>query len=265
MVGADRLHAQGVTGTGVAIALVDTGVSDWKELTYEGWRSRVRAAYDALLGQEIIDDWDYDLNGHGTHLTSVAVNNKRIRKSGLYEGVAPGADLVVVKAFGASGSGTYADVIRGISWVIANKDLHGTRVLNLSFSAPPRSHYWDDPLNQAVMAAWEAGIVVVASAGNTGPEPMTIGVPGNVPYVITVGAMTDNFTPTDHSDDRLTSFSSAGPTHAGFVKPEVVAPGGHVKAIMDHSSEIAKAHPEFHETGMSRQYRTGTDDHRRAG
>ncbi len=50
------------------------------------------------------------------------------------------------------------------------------------------SHYWEDPLNQAVMAAWQAGIVVVASAGNTGPDPMTIGVPGNVPYIITVGA-----------------------------------------------------------------------------
>ena len=44
------------------------------------------------------------------------------------------------------------------------------------------------------MRAWEAGIVVVASAGNNGPDPMTIGVPGNVPYVITVGAMSDNST-----------------------------------------------------------------------
>ena len=67
--------------------------------------------------------------------------------------------------------------------------------MNLSLSAPARSHYWDDPLNQAVMAAWASGIVVVASAGNRGPAPMTIGVPGNVPYVITVGAVTDNYQP----------------------------------------------------------------------
>ncbi len=45
------------------------------------------------------------------------------------------------------------------------------------------------------MAAWQAGIVVVVAAGNSGPGPMTIGVPGNVPYVITVGALTDNYTP----------------------------------------------------------------------
>ena len=103
-------------------------------------------------------------------------------------------------------------MIRGIDWVVANKDAYDIRVLNLSFSAAPRSNYWDDPLSQAVMAAWEAGIVVVASAGNTGPAPLTIGVPGNVPYVVTVGAMTDNYTPADPGDDVLASFSAAGPT-----------------------------------------------------
>ena len=83
------------------------------------------------------------------------------------------------------------------------------------------------------MKAWQAGIVVVASAGNTGPNPMSIGVPGNMPYVITVGAMTDNYTPSNAADDKLASFSSAGPTHEGFVKPDVVAPGGHVLACVD--------------------------------
>ena len=87
------------------------------------------------------------------------------------------------------------------------------------------------------MAAWQAGIVVVASAGNTGPEPMTIGVPGNVPYVITVGAMTDNYTPDDPSDDYLASFSAAGPTVEGFVKPDLVAPGGHMLGTMHLKAE----------------------------
>ena len=133
-------------------------------------------------------------------------------RDGLYNGVAPDASLVVVKAFDRDGAGSYMDVIRGIDWVVPNKDAYDIRVLNLSFSAPPQSYYWDDPLNQAVMRAWEAGIVVVASAGNTGPDPMTVGVPGNVPYVITVGAMTDNYTPDDGTDDVLAAFSAAGPT-----------------------------------------------------
>ena len=57
---------------------------------------------------------------------------------------------------------------------------------------------------------WQNEILVLAAAGNRGPDPMTIGVPANVPYIVTVGAMTDNYTPADGSDDVLASFSSAG-------------------------------------------------------
>ena len=134
--------------------------------------------------------------------------------------------------------------------IITHKDESGIRVVNLSFSAEPQSRYWDNPLNQAVMAAWQAGIVVVASAGNTGPGAMTVGVPGNVPYVITVGAMTDNFTPEDPSDDRLTSFSSAGPTKEAFVKPDLLAPGGHLTSLMGDWMTIPVEHPEFYDDGM---------------
>ena len=74
---------------------------------------------------------------------------------------------------------------------------------------------------------------------------MTIGVPGNVPYIITVGAFTDNFTPADPFDDYLASFSSAGPTVEGFVKPDVVAPGGHVLGLMPVSAQISQQHPAF--------------------
>ena len=131
-----------------------------------------------------------------------------------------------MKTFDKNGVGSYADVIRGLDWILSKKDEFNIRVLNLSFSAHGPSHYWDDPINQAVMRLWQAGVVVVASAGNKGPDAMKIGVPGNNPYVITVGAMTDNYTPTDPSDDYLASFSAAGPTVEGFVKPDIVAPGG---------------------------------------
>ena len=144
--------------------------------------------------------------------------------NGVYEGVAPSASLVAARAFDAQGRATYANVIGTIQWVIDNKDRFNIRVLNLSISAPVRSHYWQDPLNQAVMAAWQAGIV--AFAGDAGPDAMSVGVPGNNPYVITVGAMTDNYTPQDLYDDVFASFSAAGPTYEGFVKQEIVAPGG---------------------------------------
>jgi hypothetical protein len=129
--------------------------------------------------------------------------------------------------------------------VVANKDVYNIKVMNLSLVALPQSPYWADPLNQAVMEAWAAGITVVAAAGNGGPAPMTVGVPGNIPYVITVGAFTDDYTPSDWADDYITPFSAAGPTLDAFVKPDVVAPGAHMVSTMLSSSTLAKDHPAF--------------------
>jgi serine protease AprX len=61
--------------------------------------------------------------------------------------------------------------------------------------------------------------------------------------------MTDSYTPADPSDDRLATFSAAGPTAERFVKPDVIAPGGHVTALMDPSASLAMAHREFHTKG----------------
>ena len=244
LVGADLLHQAGYYGDPVTIAVLDTGSwYSYPNLDKDiNGTARIKAQYNAITNKVANVA---DKSGHGTHVASIALSS-RLDANGKYLGIAPNARLVVVGAFGENGAGTYANVIRGINWIVANKATHNIRVLNCSFSAPVHSWYWQDPLNQAIMKAWKAGIVVVASAGNGGPNPMTIGVPGNVPYVITVGAMTDYYTPSTASDDRLASFSAAGPTFEGFVKPDVVAPGGHVYSTMDDGNHnIAKAHPEF--------------------
>ncbi len=245
--GAAILHAFGLDGDGVTVAVVDTGYWRVDGLKKNRDReSRVLAQYDALT-DEVVSTWSKgvtnDDNGHGSHVTGVIMDSSRA--FGLYRGMAPGADLVSVKAFDASGLSTYSDVIRGLDWVVANKDTYDIRVLNLSFGAAPQSFYWDDPLNRAVMSAWRAGIVVVTSAGNSGPDPFTIGVPGNNPYVITAGAITDSYSPYDPSDDRLTSFSSAGPTATGWIKPDLVAYGGHITAALPADSYLGEMFPEW--------------------
>ncbi|WP_294078046.1 S8 family peptidase, partial [Thiolapillus sp.] len=250
MVDAGRLHDQAIDGMGVAVAVIDSGIRAkagmMKYLDEGAWGNRrLLAQYDALKGREIRRDSDSDDNGHGSHVSSIIASSRY--KDGEFNGIAPNVDLVMVKAFNAEGRGSYADVIRGLDWVVSHRHEYGIGVVNLSFSTEPRSYYWDDPLNQAVMAAWESGIVVVASAGNRGPDAMTIGVPGNVPYIITVGAMTDSMTPTISDDDTLASFSSAGPTVEGFVKPEIVAPGGHIRGMMDKGNKLVKEHPLFHD------------------
>jgi hypothetical protein len=254
LIRADRLHDEGMTGAGVTIAVVDTGLSPLGGLTRnaDGDR-RVLAQYDAIEDRENPDApkrlWNNDANGHGTHVASV-MTSTRASCGGQIHGIAPGADLVSIRSLDENGAGRYIDVIRGIGWVVEHQSQFGIRVMSLAFSAVPHSHYWDDPVNQAAMRAWQAGIVVVTSAGNRGPAPMTIGVPGNTPYVITVGAISDNGTPGTRSDDFVTRFSSAGPTVEGFVKPEVVAPGARVLGLMSPQSLLATTYPEFRVRGQ---------------
>jgi serine protease AprX len=190
------------------------------------------------------NDGRKDKNGHGTLIASI-ISNREHNLQGNYYGVSPDSTIVPVQVLDKEGKGSYSQVIDGIQWAIEHKDEYNIRVMNLSLSAPVRSHYWADPLNQAVMKAWQSGIVVVVAAGNGGPDPMSIGVPGNNPYVITVGALTDAYTPTDWADDYVPTFSAAGPTYEGFVKPDLVAPGGHVVGLMSDKCELAKEHPNY--------------------
>jgi subtilisin family serine protease len=163
-VSADRLHARGVTGTLVTIAVVDTGY--WKNSVVDSnslGLGRVLAQYDARTGVVTphllgLGSTSTDDSGHGSHITAIMLNTQKTT-DGRYFGIAPDANLVSVKAFDANGQGTYSSVIGGIGWVVQNKALYGIRVLNLSFGAQPQSRYWEDPLNQAVMKAWQAGIV----------------------------------------------------------------------------------------------------------
>ncbi|KGJ90248.1 S8 family peptidase [Thalassotalea sp. ND16A] len=244
---ATSAHAANNFGDNVTIGFLDTGLDQLSGLSTDLYgRDKAWGTYDAVNNS--VSNYDDEASGHGTHVASIAANSDYDVYGKIY-GVAPNAALVGIKAFDANGQATYADVIRGIDWALQVKDRINLKVLNMSFSGPVRSNYWDDPLNLAVMKAWQGGIVVVASAGNTGPEPMTIGVPGNVPYIITVGAMTDNYTSTDSYDDKLATFSAAGPTYEGFVKPEILAPGGHLSGLMSYDSQIVVEHPEYHDGG----------------
>ena len=147
------------------------------------------AQYDVILAREqpgyyrppLLESYNRDITdpfGHGTQVTSV-IASSAVAVTGNFQGVAPGVNLVSVRVLDASGAGVYSDVISGIQWIISQRLRYGIRVLNLSLGAPPSGPYWEDPLNQAVMEAWASGIVVVAAAGNRGPEPMTIDAPGN--------------------------------------------------------------------------------------
>lgn len=238
--GSDLVWSEGNYGKGVTVAIVDTGIG-WIPGLFKGIDGRLNARIVAW--KDFVDKTriPFDPNGHGSHIAGIIANTD-IGSDFEWNGVAPGVQLVGVRVLNHEGFGTYEQVIKGIDWVVKNKDKYNVRVMNLSLVSTATSPYWSDPLNQAVMAAWSKGIVVVVAAGNGGSAPMTIGVPGNNPYAITVGAFTDNHTPANWNDDYITPFSAAGPTLDGFVKPDLVAPGAHMVSTMMPYSYIAMKH-----------------------
>lgn len=246
--GASALHQLGITGQGVTVAVLDSGLWEHASLSHNTQgRYRVTGRYDAIAniaGREVFDE-----SGHGTHMTSVLANSGPVtqggEKTGSFMGIAPDADIVAVRAFNKSGQGDFLDIVRGIQWIVDHREDLDIRVMNLSFAARPRWPYWLDPINQAIMRAWDAGIAVVAAAGNEGPDPMSIGSPGNLPYIITVGAVTDSWTPGDRNDDYIPDFSSRGPTPSAHIKPDIVAPGGHIAGLTRPGSTLTLEHPDY--------------------
>ncbi|MCA9978267.1 MAG: S8 family peptidase, partial [Anaerolineales bacterium] len=243
VMGVDQAWEEHVNGKKITVAVVDTGIAPMS------WNSgRIIARYDALDDGPRIKD----PNGHGTMMASLIGNSQKDENG--FMGIAPKVKFVDVRVLNSDGSGNYADILEGLNWVLENQDEYNIRVVNLSLLAAVNSPYWADPINQAVEALWDAGIVVVVASGNGGSAPMTVAVPGNDPFVITVGAFTDNFTPEDESDDYLAPFSGAGPTETGFVKPDVIAPGAHMIASVKRNAVWPQEHPdnkvkkEFYET-----------------
>jgi len=246
--GAAELHRHGITGRGVTVAVLDSGLWEHPALTMDtGGKPRIVGRYDAM--ENIAGMPVSDASGHGTHMTSIVAHSEEVltngEPSGTWKGIAPDVSLVAVKAFDEDGQGDFLDIVRGIQWIVEQREALDIRVLNLSFAARPRWPYFLDPINQALMRAWDAGITVVAAAGNEGPDPMTIGSPGNLPYIITVGAYTDSWTVEDRDDDYIPDFSSRGPTPSGHIKPDIVAPGGHIAGLVPPGSTLTRKHPNY--------------------
>ncbi|MCL6575108.1 S8 family peptidase [Kyrpidia sp.] len=216
-VGAATGQQVGFTGRGVTVAVLDTGIYPHPDLTQPV--NRIVGFRDFVNGRTE----PYDDNGHGTHCAGdVAANGGQ--SGGRYRGPAPEASLVGVKVLNAQGAGSLSTVIQGIDWVVQNRDAFDIRVLSMSLGSPPAGPPSQDPVVQAVEAAWNSGIAVAVAAGNEGPESGTISSPGDSPRVITVGAVDDRRT-VPQNDDVVASFSSRGPTSEGVTKPDITAPG----------------------------------------
>ena len=239
-----RVWDESVTGDGVGVAVIDTGIAgDLPDFRVSRWNGTSRVVASAVTNPDATTAGDGF--GHGTHIAGLIAGNGANRSSfdrldGKYIGVAPEADLISVKAGDEEGNTTVLDVIEGLQFVVDHKDDYNIRVVNLSLRSTEAESYLTDPLDAAVEAAWNSGIVVVAAAGNAGgAEDAVSYAPANDPYVITVGAVDDRGTK-GIDDDLLASWSSRGTTQDGFEKPDLLAPGAGLVSTIPPDSEYTR-------------------------
>lgn len=201
-IGANKVwELLGMTGKNIKVAVIDTGIQgDHPDLEGKvvAWRDFIHSEKTA-----------YDDDGHGTHVAGTIAGNGT---EGIHTGVAPGVQLIGAKVLDNEGKGTYTTVLSGMQWAAENE----ADILNLSLGGPQT-----DAFNTIFEDLNSLGIFPVIAAGNSGPDPSTIGSPGSHPLAFTIGA-------TD-LDDNIAAFSSRGPVQTVdgnlIVKPDVVAPG----------------------------------------
>jgi serine protease AprX len=230
----------GYDGTGIDVAVIDSGVTSWHDdLTGADGLQRVDQFVD-FVNQRTAP---YDDYGHGTHVAGIIAGNG-FDSGGARSGIAPAAHLVALKVLDGSGRGRISDVIAALAYAIDHKDLLGIRVINVSIGAGVYESYNLDLLTLAAKRAVDAGIVVVAAAGNNGrrsdgsAQYGGITAPGNAPWVLTVGASSTNGT-VDRADDTMAAFSSRGPTAVDYAaKPDLVAPGVGTESLSDPNSSM---------------------------
>jgi hypothetical protein len=180
--------------------------------------------------------------GHGTHIAGII--GGKSGSAGM-PGVARNARIHQVRVLDGRGRGTVADLIAGLDWIYTNGAARGIKVVNLSLGTGVTQSAATDPLVIAAERLWDAGFVVVASAGNFGIfGNMTITSPGTARKIITVGSLNDFATGTNFNDDFVSLFSSRGPTMIDHVlKPDLIAPGNLYVSTVGANSRLRTALP----------------------
>jgi serine protease AprX len=224
--GLDGLHARGLDGSGVTVAIVDTGID---------------ASHPDLAGAHLVAWADlaggrpdpYDLDGHGTHVAALVAGQGPLR------GGAPGVDLIAVKVFASDGTASDQRVADGIGFAVA----HGAAIIGLSLGGGTFPILGSASEN-AAQAAVGKGVLVVAAAGNDGPDNGDVRSPASAQGVIAVAAVDEGL--------HVARFSSRGSDVSPIVnglglarkspdqKPEVAAPGDNImSAWLDHGYAAA--------------------------
>ena len=240
--GATSAWAQGITGAGVDVAVIDSGVAPVQGLAGEG---KIVNGPDLSFDSQTPSVQYLDGYGHGTFMAGLIAGRDPgadLNHPGTaYLGVAPDARIVNVKVGSANGSVDVSQVIAAIDWVVQHRHDNGLnlRVLNLSLGTDSSQSYQVDPLAFAAEVAWRSGIVVVAAAGNDGAASGHLDDPASDPFVIAVGAAGSNGS-NSLTNVFVAAFSSLG---NGIRNPDLVAPGIHLQGLRVPGSYVDQNYP----------------------
>lgn len=223
--GADVVHAKGYRGKGIGIAVLDSGILPHPDFVRNGNRILQFVDFvsqDGRIAEENQANYRStgsatlyrDPAGHGTHVAGILCGDGTL-SAGKYCGMAPGSHLVCCRVLDEKGEGSASVVGEAIHWIIRHRAEYGIRILNLSFGSTEKGTAADE-LNSLAEEAWDCGLVVVASSGNSGPEPGSITAPGSSKKVITVGG------------EALELNPGRGPTKGCIMKPELIAPSSRI-------------------------------------
>ena len=236
----DARTGQNLTGAGIGIAVIDSGVAPVSGLNGSG---KVVNGPDLSFESQAPNLRNLDTFGHGTHMAGIISGQdpSSVPAGQRFDGVAPDAKIINMKVAAADGAADVSQVIAAIDWVVAHKDDKGLniRVMNLSFGTQSTQSATLDPLSFAVEQAWKEGIVVVVSAGNDGLGDTLLTMPAVNPDIIAVGAVNTNNTDT-RTDDTVADFTNRGNSgrHA-----DVLAPGSSMMSLRVPGSFIDRSYP----------------------
>jgi serine protease AprX len=244
--GAQAWWAAGYTGKGIDVALIDSGVAPVDGLNTPG---KVIYGPDLSLESQAANLTNLDTFGHGTFMAGLIAGRDAAltapyaqAPASAYRGMAPDARIVSVKVATADGGTDVSQVIAAIDWVVQHRRDDGLniRILNISYGTNSSQWYGVDPLAFAVEQAWDAGIVVVAAAGNSGFQTKgsspALANPAFDKRILAVGS-SDSMGTATLADDTVPDFSAAAKTGSAR-RPDCVAPGAHLQGLRVPNSYI---------------------------
>ena len=178
-VNCDYAFDLGLTGRGVGIAVLDTGLSPSEDFLLPV--SRIAAFRDFVNEEKKC----YDDNGHGTHVSGIACSNGWMSQ-GKYCGIAPGAHIIAVKILDNTGRGSAATALKAVKWITENREKYNIKIANMSVGTSDRRI--NSALLKAMYKAWDSGICIIAADGNAGSGNTSIASASKSRRIITVGS-----------------------------------------------------------------------------